>query len=78
MLLKFTMDLVWHNCTECPPKEKRNDYLLLTDGEEVWDATWNDGEWYGDNLMPYSADGCYWADIKQTVQGVWRKTEMIL
>ena len=37
---KFTMELVWHNCEECPPEEAVNEKLVMTDGVEVFEAFW--------------------------------------
>lgn len=72
---KFTMELVWHNCCECPPKETANDSLIMTDGTEVFEAFW----YRPDGFMIHAKHGWhgiyediknwYWADIKQTVQG---------
>lgn len=72
---KFKMELVWHNCLECPPEETTNDYLIATDGVDVHEAFWYrpDGfmirgkdRWHGlyENLNKW-----YWADIRQTVRG---------
>ena len=36
---KFKMGLTWHNCLECPPEEVTNDYLIATDGVNVF--VWN-------------------------------------
>lgn len=74
---KFTMELVWHNCFECQPKEAANDYLIASDGEDVYEAAWYapdgfmvrrkyDGWWYG---LYEDLGNWYWADLKQTVQG---------
>lgn len=72
---KFTMELVWHNCLECPPEEVTNDSLIMTDGTEVFEAFW----YRPDGFMIRAKDGWrgvyedqdkwYWADIKQTVRG---------
>lgn len=73
---KFTMELVWHNCWECPPEETANDYLIATDGDDVYEAAWyapdgfmirnkHDGWWHG---LYEDLGVWYWADIKQTVR----------
>lgn len=80
---KFTMELVWHNCWECPPEETTNDYLIATDGDDVYEAAWYapdgfmirrkvDGWWTG---LYEDLGVWYWADIKQTVQGESRFKE---
>lgn len=70
--IKFTMNLVWHNCLECPPEESHNSCLFMTDSVNVFPVTYdNVSGWYD------IVDGCradvnshhYWADIEQTVQG---------
>ena len=71
---EFKMELVWHNCLECQPKETVNDKLIATDGTDVYEAFWYrpDGfmirgkdRWHG----LYNGLGkWYWADIRDTVQ----------
>lgn len=74
---KFTMELVWHNCKTNPPKETENDFLIATNGVDVYEAAWYApdgfmvqhkpiGRWYG---LYEDLDKWYWADIRQTVQG---------
>lgn len=75
MTKKFKMELVWHNCWECPPEEVTNDSLIMTDGVDVYEAFW----YRPDGFMIRTKDGWYgvyedqnrwhWADIKQTVRG---------
>lgn len=75
MMKKFTMELVWHNCWECPPEEVTNDFLIMTDGVDVYEAFW----YRPDGFMIRTKDGWhgvyedqnkwYWADIRQTVRG---------
>lgn len=75
MYIKFTMELVWHNCLTNPPKEFSNNNLIVTDGNIVEGMSWNKAEGYFiaenewslkklDNL-----ENWWWADIEQTVQG---------
>lgn len=72
---KFTMELVWHNCLECPPEETMNDSLIMTDGANVFKAFWYspDGfmiltknDWRG---VYIDQDKWWWADVRQTVRG---------
>ena len=72
---KFTIELVWHNCLECPPEEATNDYLIATDGTDVFEAFWYrpDGfmirakhGWHG---VYENQDKWWWADVRQTVRG---------
>ena len=81
---KFKMELTWHNCLECPPEECTNDYLIATDGTDVFEAFWYrpDGfmirgkdRWHG---LYKGLDKWYWADIKQTVRGEPKFKEEIL
>jgi hypothetical protein len=72
---KFKIELTWHNCLECPPEECTNDYLIATDGTDVFEAFWYrpDGfmirgkdRWHD---LYKDLDKWYWADIRQTVRG---------
>lgn len=83
---KFTMELVWHNCWECPPEEVANDYLIATDGDDVYEAAWyapdgfmiyrkQDDWWHG---LYEDLGNWYWADLKQTVQGEPRFKGLII
>ena len=75
---KFTMELVWHNCETNPPKEATNDFLIMTDGIDVFEAFW----YRPDGFMIHAKHGWhglyedlnkwYWADIRQTVRGDYR------
>lgn len=68
------MELTWHNCLECPPEECTNDYLIATDGDDVFEAAWYRPDGFmihakhGWNGLYEDLDKWYWADIKQTVQ----------
>ena len=72
---KFTMELVWHNCETNPPEEVVNDFLIMTNGTDVFKAFWyrpdgfmvdmND-DWYG---IYEDVNKWWWADIRQTVRG---------
>ena len=71
---KFTMELVWHNCEECPPSENYNSNLYITNGGWVHRAEYSieDG-WYDlrtGYYLPFDLLCRYWwADMEQTVQG---------
>ena len=81
MTKKFTMELVWHNCEECPPEEDYNSHLILSDGVKVCKARWDkeDGfsyfsKQFGSKQFGYrplvgNYEKMWWADIEQTVQG---------
>jgi len=68
---KFIMELVWHNCKTCPPRETYNSTLIATDGNDVCPVLWNrsEGFWLsgGALLAENETVYWYWADIKQTV-----------
>ena len=71
---KFTMELVWHNCHDYPPKEYWNDNLYVTDGECVHSVKYDKerGWWSREagDYLPFDLLWKYWwADIEQTVQG---------
>ena len=65
---KMTMELVWHNCETCRPEEEYNECLYLTNGDVIFEATWDNGYWlfagekYIDDIR-----GLWWADIVHTV-----------
>lgn len=72
---KFTMPLVWHNCKICPPEELENPFLIITEGRNIYGASWNQAEGYyvafEDDYMMLPLDTLYnwwWADIEQAVQ----------
>lgn len=69
---KFKMELVWHNCYECPPEESFNDNLIATDGKRVFKVKYDKNVgWFDlDNVsfLPFELIWSYWwADITQTV-----------
>lgn len=68
---KFKMELTWHNCKTCPPKEDFNSYLLVTDGWDIKEMRWvksdnvfvnRYSEIKGKDLINW-----WWADLVQTV-----------
>ena len=75
---KFTMELVWHNCLECPPSESFNDNLYVTDGKRVRKGMYEAGKGWvlstplSHTVLPIPVESFknfWWADIEQTVQG---------
>ena len=73
---KFTMSLVWHNCKSYTPKELENPFLIVTDGTNVYSASWHRAEGYyvdydtgSVNLGFEFLEHWWWADIEQTVRG---------
>ena len=75
---KFTMELVWHNCLECPPSESFNDNLYITNGRSMHKGMYEKGiGWtlsapWAHSVYQISFDSLkdfWWADIEQTVQG---------
>lgn len=63
---KFKMELTWHNCKTCPPKEVFNPWLIYTDGNHIDSLVYY--KKYGfppneDELHKY-----WWADISRTVR----------
>ena len=74
MTRKFTMELVWHNCYLYPPKEERNNNLYVTDGKEVFKASYDmEVGWVlevsgSTGILSLGARKFWWADINQTVQ----------
>jgi hypothetical protein len=77
---KFTIELVWHNCKTHPPKEDRNDYLYVSDGEFVNSVKYSkDKGWFVREVGSYLSidvlNEYWWADIEQTVQGDFRFRE---
>ena len=78
---KFKMELVWHNCKTCKPKEFFNDELIGTNGAYVFDMTWRRNVGYfihtvvgdkvdytGYRIQDYALENWWWADIQQTAQ----------
>lgn len=81
---KFTMELVWHNCKTNPPEEDGNNFLIVTDGDKVFNATWNKTNGYTIKydsaysipLPSVVLEDWWWADIAQTVQQTPKFQEM--
>ena len=75
MTRKFTMELVWHNCYLYPPREERNNKLYVTDGVEIFKASYDiEHGWsveFFDTKAILTLNGMrkfWWADINQTLQ----------
>lgn len=67
---KMSMELIWHNCKTCLPKEQRNDDLYLWDGHHVFPVEYSD-EHFSDNGNPIRMDNpwdFWWADLSQTTK----------
>lgn len=74
---KMKMELVWHNCKTCPPKEIHNDCLFVTNGDGVFEVEWDNGYWYDyDGRSARGVDEYkeefWWADIDQTTAGFFK------
>ena len=74
---KFVMELVWHNCYDCPPEEYWNDDLYITRGDFVHSAKYDkERGWWSRELGDYIPIDIlweyWWADLNQTVQNVPR------
>lgn len=72
---KFKTELVWHNCATYPPKEFENNFLIATNGKNVYGMSWHKAEGYwiaiDNGIFPINIndlDKWWWADIEQTVQ----------
>lgn len=75
---KKTMELVWHNCKSCPPKELFNESLVVTDGVNLYRVRWDQEVGYFGNhcLIEVSMNGSenwWWADLYQTTTGFFRQ-----
>ena len=72
---KFKMELTWHNCKTCPPQESKNDFLIVTDGDDIFTATWSNVDGYRVKhgvscYEPYISGSLHywwWADITRTI-----------
>lgn len=76
-MTKTTMELVWHNCADCPPQESSNDDLYLWDGYSVYPVEWRDGH-FVDYLRPgltinTDLKDFWWADLSQTTGKFFKK-----
>ena len=63
---KFKMELTWHNCKTCPPKETFNPWLIYTDGYNIdYFAYYNK---YGFPIVDDELHKYWWADLSRTVR----------
>lgn len=62
---KFKMELTWHNCKTCPPKETYNPWLIYTDGYSVDYCTYY--QKYGFPVASKDLHRFWWADLSRTV-----------
>ena len=71
---KITIELTFHNCAICPPKEDFHPNLCVTNGRSVFNASYDDGEWYDPEFNEHIPNGIlhtfWWADVVQTVGNV--------
>ena len=63
---KFKMELTWHNCAACPPKEDFNPWLIYTDGHNVDYCTYY--KRYGFPVDESVLHEYWWADLSRTVR----------
>ena len=73
--MKKTMELIWHDCTECLPKEDFNPCLYMTDGFKVFHVVYKKELGFFYNGYKINPDGHYWADLAQTTIGFFCKTK---
>lgn len=74
---KFKMELTWHNCKTCHPKEIKNDFLVATNGNEIFNMSWSQqsgyhieqNDSYSIPLPEVVWNDWWWADLYQTVRG---------
>ena len=74
--VKYTMELVWHSCTNNLPRETYHPTLYITNGREVFPTAWKcELEWKRFEIPGWyiepgvNSDGWWWADLVQTVNG---------
>lgn len=63
---KFKIELTWHNCKRCPPKETYNPYLIYTNGYVVEACAYY--KQYGFPIIEDELEQCWWADIRRTIR----------
>lgn len=72
MIDKFIMNLAWHSCRKCPPKEECSNILYITNGKYCYRVIYECGKWreYETcmNIPDERLVGYWWADIKQAVK----------
>lgn len=63
---KFKMELTWHNCKTCPPKESFNSWLIITNGRNTDSFVYHDK--YGFPVSDDKLHTYWWADLARTVR----------
>lgn len=63
---KFKMQLTWHNCKTCPPKEIFNPWLMITDGYNTESFLYHSK--YGFPVADDELHNYWWADLSRTVR----------
>ena len=63
---KLNMELTWHNCKTCPPKEDFNPCLMITDGKGVDFCSYHKN--YGFPISSESLHKHWWADLSRAVK----------
>lgn len=68
---KFTIELTWHNCAKYQPVEGFHPNLCVTNGNSVFNVSYDEGEWYDPEFNEYIPQGMlhefWWADVAKTV-----------
>lgn len=72
---KIKIELVWHNCKDCPPQEEKNTKLHITNGQYVHPAYYNkDFGWISTVLGTLIPDSIlhsfWWCDLEQAVKEI--------
>lgn len=62
----FKMELTWHNCATCPPKEVYNPCLVITNGHHIDYCSYY--KRFGFPIVDKDLHKYWWADIARTVQ----------
>jgi hypothetical protein len=63
---KFKMELTWHNCKTCPPKEDYNSWLICTNGRDINECAYD--KRYGFPFDESDLADFWWADLCRTVR----------
>lgn len=63
---KFKMELTWHNCKTCPPKENYNPWLVFTNGYDIDYCAYY--KKYGFPVEQDMLHEFWWADLSRTVR----------
>lgn len=63
---KFKMQLTWHNCKTCPPKEDYNHWLVYTNGRDVGSRSYHKS--FGFPIGEDMLHEFWWADLSRAVR----------